>query len=322
MTEVENEFKPAVRHKAKLRMALWGPSGSGKSYTALTIASALGPKVALVDTEHQSHDKYADVFRFDVSTPENNDPRTFARKIWNAASAGYDSIILDTITPAWSGVGGATDLNDRIAAAKYGGNGWRAWAETNVIVDELLRAILEAPIHVIATMRAKQIYAVEEDGKKTSIRKLGTGPEQRNSIEYEFDIIGQMDAATIAITKTRMPDLEGIVVERPGPEFVAPILSWLDGGEPPELEKPATTKAIADLVRMLEAEGRSKKQINDVFSSIRSRHHGVLPAEWIAGRIEAARERAALAVKETGGPDPQPEPSEPVSEAPVAPEAT
>ena len=62
-------FKKAIKSEAKLRLAIAGPSGSGKTYTALSVAAALadGRPVALVDTEHGSASKYADIFGFDVA---------------------------------------------------------------------------------------------------------------------------------------------------------------------------------------------------------------------------------------------------------------
>ena len=50
-------FSKATKTKSKLRMALIGPSGSGKTYTALTVATGLGKRVAVIDTERGSASK-------------------------------------------------------------------------------------------------------------------------------------------------------------------------------------------------------------------------------------------------------------------------
>src|SRR5437016_2786217 len=63
-----NPFTKAVKYNAKGRVALIGPAGGGKSFTALVLARALaGPtgKIAAIDTEHGSLSKYADLFDFD-----------------------------------------------------------------------------------------------------------------------------------------------------------------------------------------------------------------------------------------------------------------
>src|SRR5215472_6056307 len=60
------EFRKAIKYDAKLRFAVCGPAGSGKTYTLLRLAMELGGPVALVDTERGSASKYADLFEFDV----------------------------------------------------------------------------------------------------------------------------------------------------------------------------------------------------------------------------------------------------------------
>lgn len=59
-------FVKAQKYESKLRLAITGPSGAGKTYTALSIAKHLPGPIALVDTEHGSASKYADLFDFDV----------------------------------------------------------------------------------------------------------------------------------------------------------------------------------------------------------------------------------------------------------------
>jgi ABC-type lipoprotein export system ATPase subunit len=62
----DETFRKAVKYDAKLRFAVCGPSGSGKTHTLLQVATELGGPVALIDTEHGSASKYADLFEFDV----------------------------------------------------------------------------------------------------------------------------------------------------------------------------------------------------------------------------------------------------------------
>ena len=66
-------FRKAVKHDAKLRLALAGPGGSGKTYTLLKLATELGGRIAVVDTEHGSASKYADEFDFDVRGSERGE---------------------------------------------------------------------------------------------------------------------------------------------------------------------------------------------------------------------------------------------------------
>jgi DNA helicase TIP49 (TBP-interacting protein) len=62
------QFRKAERSKAKLRLALDGTAGSGKTYSALTLAKGLGGKTAFIDSENGSGDLYADKFDYDIVT--------------------------------------------------------------------------------------------------------------------------------------------------------------------------------------------------------------------------------------------------------------
>src|SRR5689334_20811772 len=129
-------FQKAVKQEAKLRLAIAGPSGSGKTYTSLAIAANLGSKIALVDTEHGSASKYADVFQFDVMEMEPPfSPNRFSGAIREAQGAGYDVIILDSLSHMWNGTGGLLEEVDKIARAKYQNNSFAAWKDATPIYN-------------------------------------------------------------------------------------------------------------------------------------------------------------------------------------------
>ncbi len=233
-------FHKAVKHEAKLRLAIAGPSGSGKTYTALAIGTALG-KVAVVDTESGSASKYADVFDFDVaemSAPFS--PLKYVKAINAAADAGYDVVILDSLSHAWFATGGVLDIVDEAAKRSRSGNTYMAWKEGTPVHNQLIEAIVTAKIHVIGTMRAKTEYAlvVNDKGKQVP-QKMGMAPIQRDGFEYEFDVMFDMDIENNAIvTKTRCSALTGAVIQKPGEDVAAVLREWL-GGEPvPALADP------------------------------------------------------------------------------------
>jgi|GEM_PF-1147631 len=231
-------FKPAVKHEAKLRLAIAGPSGSGKTYTSLAIATHLaqGKPIALVDTEHGSASKYADIFTFDVMEMEAPfHPDRFVKAIAEAAEAGYAVVILDSLTHAWQGTGGLLDEVDRIARQMRSPNTFAAWKDATPIQNRLVDAIVQAPIHIIATMRSKQEYILitDERGKQTP-KKVGMAPQQREGFEYEFDVFGEMDIDnTLVITKTRCPALAGGVYKKPGKDVADILMVWLRGAKAP-----------------------------------------------------------------------------------------
>ena len=249
-------FKKAIKSEAKLRLAIAGPSGSGKTYTALSVAAALadGRPVALVDTEHGSASKYADIFGFDVAEMHPPfHPDKFGQAISEAAAAGYAVIILDSLTHAWNGTGGMLDLVDEIAKRKGGGNTFAAWKDATPIQNRLIDAIVGAPIHVIVTMRSKQDYAQDKDDKgRTVIRKVGMAPQQRDGFEYEFDVFIDLDIDHNGIvSKARCPALTDRVFAKPGRDLAAILADWLQGAPPadnqparvPDLQKPAAQPA-------------------------------------------------------------------------------
>src|SRR6266851_9490374 len=105
-----NPFTKAVKYNAKGRVALVGPAGSGKSYTALVLARALaGPngKIAAIDTEHGSLSKYADLFDFDVLELDSFSPESFIEAVHAAEQAGYDVFLCDSLSHFWTGKDGA-----------------------------------------------------------------------------------------------------------------------------------------------------------------------------------------------------------------------
>lgn len=241
MTQTGNPFKKATKTRAKLRLALMGTSGSGKTYTALSVAQVLG-KVAVIDTEHGSASKYASIFAFDVLELNSYHPQKYIEAIQAAAAAGYDVVIIDSLSHAWSGTGGALELVDQAAKRSQSKNSYMAWGEVTPIQNKLIEAMIGTPIHVIATLRSKTEYVLDKDDRgKSTPRKVGMAPVQRDGMEYEFDVVGELDMSnTLIITKSRVPELSGAVMEKPGKALGETLLAWLqDGAEaPPQPAEP------------------------------------------------------------------------------------
>ena len=240
-----NLFQKATKHESKLRLALIGPSGSGKTYTALAIAKAMAEqlpdldtaRIALIDSEHGSASKYADLFRFDTAKLDSFSPLAYVNYIRAAEDAGYDIIIIDSLSHAWMGQGGVLDQVDQ--AAKRSSNKFAAWRDVTPRHNALVDALLRCRAHLIVTLRAKTRYAmdeVEEGGRKrTVVRKLGMEAMQRDGIEYEFDVVADLDQDnSFIVTKSRCPDLTGKVFSKAGADVAGVLLGWLAGEPVPE----------------------------------------------------------------------------------------
>jgi len=245
-------FRKATKRNARLRLALIGPPGSGKTWTGLTLACALGSRVAVIDTERGSASKYADRFNFDVmDLSDSFHPRRYVDALAAAAQAGYEVVLVDSLSHAWIGKEGGLDLHDKAVDRQKTKNSFTAWSEVTPHHMALVDALIQSPLHVIATMRSKVEYVQEKDANgRSQVRKVGTAPLMRDGVEYEFDVVGDLDQDhTLVITKTRCPALSGPqgVIREPGKPLALTLAAWLQG-QPQETtpQKPAAANGHAE----------------------------------------------------------------------------
>lgn len=233
------QFKKAKRESLYGRIALCGPSGSGKTYSALRLASTLGNKIAVIDTEYGSASRYADRFDFDVLELDEHSPMKYVNAIDLAQSSGYDVIVVDSLSHAWAGQDGALELADKETARSKSGNSYVAWRNVTPLHNKLVNKILSCEAHMICTMRTKTEYSQErsESGKLT-VKKLGLAPVQRAGIEYEFDIVADVDVDhNFIVSKSRFDEVSDMVVNKIDEKHCLLIKRALSGGAdaPPRL---------------------------------------------------------------------------------------
>lgn len=186
------KVQKATREKIYTKVALMSPSGGGKTYSALRLATGMKEalekankkpaKILMANTESSRGRYYANEFDYDIiDLTEPFIPEQFIEAIDFAIDNGYDILIMDSTSPEWDGKGGCLELQQ-----KAGGT-YQAWAKVTPRHDAFINKIATSPIHLIATMRGKDQYEVEKDDKgKMSVRKLGVGAKQRDGFEYEF----------------------------------------------------------------------------------------------------------------------------------------
>ena len=235
-TSPQPSFQKAQRIIKKARIGLCGAAGSGKTLTALKIASGLGQKVALVDTENNSSVLYADRIDFDVLNIEPPfEINKYITAIHQAEAAGYDVLILDSISHAWAGEGGLLDTQGRLADG--GMNSFTAWRKLTPQHNAFIEAMIRSKLHLIATMRSKMDYVVETNEKGKSVpKKVGLAPVQREGMDYEFDIVFDLDLGHNAqSSKDRSSLFDGRLVSKPDEKIGKQILEWLDRGQQPVL---------------------------------------------------------------------------------------
>lgn len=223
-------FQPAEKSQGYLRLAIYGPSGSGKTMSSLRIATGLGGRIAVIDTERGSASKYADRWQFDVADlADDKGISTMVKALHAARQAGYEVIIIDSLSHAWQELLAEVD---RLAHSKYRGNTWAAWSEGTPKQRQLVDALLAYPGHVIATMRVRTEWTA--DGKKGSQPvRVGLAPEQGKGIEYEFDLLMEISPDNVAhIIKDRTGEFHGQVIEKPDEQLGAALAAWLGTGAP------------------------------------------------------------------------------------------
>lgn len=318
-------FEEAVREQIQLRLAIDGPTGGGKTWTALQlgriIAGPDGP-VALADTENRSSLRYApapgeDPERVQFWDPPYRFKRRDFRSPYNPIRlgefiglAGHELgptgvLIVDSLTHFWNGEGGTLDVADQ--AKLRGASGFTAWQEATPVQRYLLDAMVNCPCHLIVTMRSKMSYEIQQTvddkgAKRTTIERMGLQPEQRPGIEYEFDVVASMDQSNrLQITKSRIPNLMGIVFHAHRSHEVGLLLSdWLSTGA--ELADPSQVEAFLRAFASITEEAdrrRVKAAFLDQFGN---------PRALLASRVEEA---AAWILDHVPGLEPEPAEEEP-----------
>jgi hypothetical protein len=307
-------FKKATKHQLKLRLALAGVSGGGKTYTALKIASFLVPggRVAVIDTERESASLYADEFNFDTLALDSFHPTEYVDAIHAAEAEGYDVIIIDSLSHAWAGKDGVLDEKDKITKRDRNANSYTAWGEAGKLQDQLVEAITRSKCHVIVTMRSKMEHVQEKDERtnKTVVRKVGMKVIQRDDLEYEFTLFASMlNDNTMVVEKTRCKALTGAVIPKPGKDVADTLSAWLMDGAPEE--KPVAPVSPAPFLMDLAASMSSKADCEDTWSKYVSARKEMSADEcakfesaWKRRKselVEAAKARAAAASAPTNG---------------------
>ena len=267
MQPFKPQIRKAERKKAKMRLGLIGVSGSGKTFSALQIAFGMGGKVGLIDTEHGSGELYSHMGDYDVITLE---PPYTTQKYRDAMKAfedaGYGTIILDSITHAWSGEGGLLEKQGKLEASGKYKNSYASWREITPEHNLFIEEMLNSPCNVIATMRAKTEYSLEKDEKGRVVpRKVGLAPVQRDGMEYEFTIVLDIQDNHYCKASKDRTGIFGDEIFIPSIKAGEQILAWFNSGA--ELKKPEpkqdgiTTAAVKEIMETAKVPQISEEQL-------------------------------------------------------------
>lgn len=239
------------RKQLRLRMLIDGPAKAGKSFTALRVAFSLAhsspPRVLVIEAgERGATEKYAgdtvDDLRWDfyIIQLDSYSPETYTQAVLLAGREAYDVCIIDSLSHEWVGRDGAIQIADENAIK---GNTFAGWKTATPLHDALFETILSSPCHVIATVRSKMDYVLQqnEHGKLEPI-KVGLAPIQRDTVPYEFDVLLSMDQLHLGtVSGSRCIAIDGRTFPRPGPDLVKPLREWLETGQKADFSAPSAS---------------------------------------------------------------------------------
>jgi hypothetical protein len=241
-------LRKATKSKAKLRLGLAGTSGSGKTYSALIMASGMTPwnKVCIIDTENGSADLYSKLGEYNVITlTAPFSPEHYMEAIKVAEDADMEVIIIDSITHEWDGAGGILQIHEQM-----GGNSFTAWGKLTPRHNAFIQAILQSPAHIITTVRRKQDYSMETVDGKTKVMKQGLKEITREGFEYELTLSFSLAQNHLA---TASKDRTGLFMDKP--EFVVSketgkqLKKWAnDGAKVVEVKEEIKTVPVEESV--------------------------------------------------------------------------
>lgn len=246
------EIKKASRKKAKIKLGLSAPSGFGKTYSALLLGKGLVgsyEKIVVIDTENESASLYSHLGDYSVlplSAPYT--PERYIQAIDSCIKAGFELIIIDSITHEWNGKGGCLEIVEAL------GGRYQDWAKVTPRHSAFIDKIIQSDIHIITTVRNKQDYEMNKDQNgKVKVEKVGMRQETRDGYEYELtvslDIINDKHLTKAGKDRTGlfMNKPEFIITEETGKT----IIEWCNSGIVETKEDP--TKQLPGLQKRYES---------------------------------------------------------------------
>lgn len=237
-------FVKAVREKVWLKLLFNGASGSGKTYSALRVATGIAKKcksgIAFISSEGSRTLYYSDKFDYDVLELDDYSPEGYIAAIDEAINAGYKVVIIDSISHEWQWL---NDYHDKMS-----GNSFQNWGRLKPRHKDFMNKILHSPAHIICCARGKTEWVLEENDKgKKEPKKVGLGAEQDKQITYEFtlSVIIDQNRHIASSDKDNTGLFDGkyeVLTEQWGEK----LYDWANSGEKEQVFKPDAKDPLVD----------------------------------------------------------------------------
>lgn len=293
-------FKKAKRENIWVKAISIAPSGAGKTYSNLRIATGMAKaiegatgeecRIAYIDTESRRSTYYAEEFDFDIlELKAPFTPESYVDAIDEALDAGYKILVIDSLSHEWKGKGGCLEIH-----SKMPGNSYTNWSKITPRHEKFTDKLIDSPIHLFATVRGKDKYVLEEQNGKQVPRKVGVGYEQRDDLEYLFTVAFTLEQdthyfSTVKDNTHMFEDRHDILTEKDGSK----LYQWATGGnvaeKRAELEK---EKEQAKMRIKLKEEEEAKKMADEVEKTKRKKSKKLTLDEAIGEVILKCKELA------------------------------
>ena len=173
-------FRPAVRESVGLLIGLAGASGSGKSFSAMRLATGISgdKRFCVIDTEAGRAKHYADTFKFDhgdLKPPFS--PSAYSDAIAAADAAGYPVIVVDSCSHEHAGQGGILDMQEEewTRLGNKDSTKLLSWAKPKGEHRKMVQRLLQVRAHLILCFRAEEKIEMARNAEgKMEVRKKQT----------------------------------------------------------------------------------------------------------------------------------------------------
>lgn len=218
-----------IKEPLPISIGLSGGSGTGKTYSALMLASgmadalagAAGAPIAFIDTENRRGLHYRDAFpqilrHYVDFGPVNGrgemvgyPPERWIALIDAIEASGVKAGVIDSFSHAWEGINGVLDLHAAELERLTGGNAEQAdkksqlaWAAIKPRYRRLINRIIRSKVNWVICTRAKPVMQarknvdgrwIEQNARKTKTRRADVPWD----VAADGDLIFEMTAMAV-----------------------------------------------------------------------------------------------------------------------------